>query len=153
LAQPLQQDEFAAFVERSESRLRIALVAMFGQEDGRDAAASALAYGWEHWEKVSVMDNPVGYLYRVGQSSQRQRRQVRWAPVPNDAMPHIEPGLPAAIGGLSPNQRIAVVLIHAYGWDRAEVANLIQASVSSVDTHLSRGLTKLRNSLGVEAHA
>jgi hypothetical protein len=42
-------DEFEAFVERVEARLRIALVAVFGQDGGRDAAAEALAYGWEHW--------------------------------------------------------------------------------------------------------
>jgi len=146
-------NEFEAFVERVESRLRIALVAVFGQEGGRDAAAAALAFGWEHWDDVSVMENPVGYLYRVGRSSQRKHREPLWVPVPRDTTPHIEPGLPAAIGGLSPNQRLAVVLVHAYGWDRGEVAELGSMSVSSVDTHLARGLSKLRDSLGVDTHA
>jgi len=146
-------DEFEAFVERVEARLRIALVAVFGQDGGRDAAAEALAYGWEHWGDVSVMDNPVGYLYRVGRSSQRRRKEVTWAPVPEDATPHVEPGLPTAIASLSERQRLAVVLVHAYGWDRGEVAELGGVSVSSVDTHLARGLSKLRLSLGVDAHA
>ena len=145
--------DFEAFVERVEARLRIALTALFGQDGGRDAAAASLAYGWEHWDDVSVMENPVGYLYRVGQSSQRRRREPSWVPVPTDAMPHVEPGLPAAIGGLSDRQRLAVVLVHAYGWDRVEVAELADISVSAVDTHLARGLAKLRYSLGVDAHA
>jgi RNA polymerase sigma-70 factor (ECF subfamily) len=147
------RDEFETFVERAESRLRVALVAVFGQETGRDAAAVSLAYGWEHWDEVSKLENPVGYLYRVGRSSQRRRKEPIWAAVPIDTTPDVEPGLPIAIGKLSEKQRLAVVLIHAYGWNRTEVASLAQISVSSVDTHLSRGLSKLRDSLGVEAHA
>jgi len=145
--------DFEAFVERVESKLRIALTALFGQEGGQDAAAEALAYGWEHWEKVSAMENPVGYLYRVGQTSQRRRKQPRWMPVPVDRTPHVEPGLPRAISTLSGKQRLAVILVHAYGWNRSEVAGLARISESSVDTHLARGLSKLRASLGVDIHA
>ena len=68
-------------------------------------------------------------------------------------MPDVEPGLPKAIGSLSEKQRLAVVLVHAYGWARGEVAAMTGTSVSSVDTHLARGLAKLRSSLGVETHA
>lgn len=145
--------DFEAFVERVESKLRIALTALFGQDGGQDAAAEALAYCWEHWEKVSAMENPVGYLYRVGQTSQRRRKQPRWMPVPADRTPHVEPGLPLAISTLSDKQRLAVILVHAYGWSRSEVAGLARISESSVDTHLARGLSKLRASLGVDAHA
>ena len=145
--------EFEAFVERVESRLRISLTAVFGQEAGRDAAASALAYGWEHWDRVSAMENPVGYLYRVGRSSQRRHKEPVWYDVPEESMPSIEPGLPAAIAGLSERQRLAVVLVHAYGWERGEVAKLAGMSVSSVDTHLARGLSKLRQSLKVGTDA
>jgi RNA polymerase sigma-70 factor (ECF subfamily) len=147
------RNHFEAFVERVELKLRIALTAVFGQEIGRDAAAEALAYGWEHWDQISGMENPVGYLYRVGRTSQRRRKEPIWAAVPVDVTPTVEPGLPSAIRGLSEKQRLAVVLVHAYGWDRGEVASLAHISVSSVDTHLSRGLTKLRDSLGVDAHA
>ena len=144
---------FEAFVEHAERRLRIALTAAYGQEAGRDAAATALAYGWEHWDRVSAMENPIGYLYRVGQSSQRRKKEPVWAEVPMSAMPDVEPGLPKAIGSLSEKQRLAVVLVHAYGWARGEVAAMTGTSVSSVDTHLARGLAKLRTSLGVETHA
>jgi hypothetical protein len=60
---------FTEFVEGSELRLRQALMASFGPDVGRDAAAEAFAYGWEHWDTVSGMKNPIGYLYRVGQTS------------------------------------------------------------------------------------
>ena len=147
------RSSFEAFVSNSEQRLRIALTAVYGQEDGRDAAASALAYGWEHWEKVSAMENPVGYLYRVGQSSQRRRKEPLWAEVPVGAMPNVEPGLPTAISTLSEKQRLAVVLVYGYGWARGEVAAMTGTTVSSIDTHLARGLSRLRSSLGVDSHA
>jgi len=153
LNRDLKRVEFEAFVERVELRLRVALTAVFGQEGGRDAAAESLAYAWEHWDDISGMDNPVGYLYRVGRASQRRRKEHRWVPVPVYPMPNVEPGLPSAIDKLSERQRLAVVLVHAYGWDRVEVADLARISVSSVDTHLSRGLSRLRSSLGVESHA
>ncbi len=57
--------EFDAFVADVEARLRIALTALLGPEDGRDAAAAALAYAWEEWDRVSQMANPAGYLYEA----------------------------------------------------------------------------------------
>ncbi len=47
-----------------EAELRRALTGRLGGELGREVAA--LAYGWEHWERVQGMDNPTGYLYQVG---------------------------------------------------------------------------------------
>lgn len=62
-------DAFTEFFRDVEPRLRRALVAAYGTERGREAAAEALARAWEHWADVVEMSNPVGYLYRVGQSS------------------------------------------------------------------------------------
>lgn len=147
------EEWFEAFVRAVEPRLRIALVAVFGQDRGREAAAAALAWGWEHLDQIRDMENPAGYLYRVGRSSQRERKRPVFRPVPRDEVPEVEPGLPAALATLSEKQRIAVVMVHAYGWSRHEVAELVGASLSTLDTHLERGLTKLRKSLGVMANA
>ena len=145
--------DFEAFVEGVEENLRVALIAVFGPEDGRDAAAAALAFAFEEWDRVSQMENPAGYLYRVGRSSQRRRKEPKWLPVPIETIPDVEPGLPKAMSSLSEKQRLAVVLVHAYGLDRREVAELAGLSVSALDTHLARGLSKLRRSLGAESHA
>lgn len=52
-----------------------AFVASFGLERGQEALAEAMAYAWEHWTELKEMGNPVGYLYRVGQSRSRFRRR------------------------------------------------------------------------------
>lgn len=59
-------DSFAEFVRTHERHLRQALVGLLGGELGRDAAADALEYGWRHWARVRDMENPIGYLYKVG---------------------------------------------------------------------------------------
>jgi DNA-directed RNA polymerase specialized sigma24 family protein len=143
------RSEFEAFVSATEPKLRVALAALFGQDQGRDATSAALLYAWEHWNTVSAMGNPAGYLYRVGRSSMRRHKEPRWLPVPAGGDPVIEPGLPAALAGLSEKQRLAVVLVHAYGWARRDVAELTGMSLTTLDTHLARGLARLRSSLGV----
>ena len=45
--------------------MRHALMAALGAEVGVEAASEAMAYSWEHWDRVGGMENPGGYLYRV----------------------------------------------------------------------------------------
>ena len=147
---PSLETSFTAFVREVEPRLRWALVARFGPDDGRDATAEALAYGWEHWDRIGVMENPAGYLYRVGTRSKRRRwhRPVFPSP-PHHSEPWVEPGLPAALARLSRRQRTAVVLVHSLGWTHDEVAEVMGVSVSTVRNHLARGMAKLRRFLEV----
>lgn len=139
---------FSTFVAAVEPALRRALVARYGTERGREAAAEALAYAWEHWNEVSAMTNPSGYLYRVGQSRTRPRRQrVVFDRLPvEDVL--IEPGLPSALAALSPRQRVAVVLVHGFGLTLREVADLTGLRVTTVQTHAERGLRRLRSAIG-----
>ena len=65
-------------------------------------------------------------------------------------MPDVEPGLPAAIAKLSPQQRLAVLLVHAHGWTHEEAAAALAIDVSTLRNHLRRGLLKLRTKLGVD---
>ncbi|NNF63155.1 MAG: sigma-70 family RNA polymerase sigma factor [Acidimicrobiia bacterium] len=147
-------ESFTIFVKEVEPRLRHALVASLGQEEGREATAEALAYAWEHWGRLEAMENAAGYLYRVGRSRGRPRRsRPVFDPVPSRHLPEVEPGLPDALSGLSEKQRVAVVMVHAYEWSRGEAAEVLGVSVSTLDTHLQRGLAKLRDGLGVQSHA
>ncbi len=60
---------FTDFASSAAPRLAKALVALLGFEAGHDATWEALGHGWENWEKVSEMSNPVGYLYVIGRNS------------------------------------------------------------------------------------
>jgi RNA polymerase sigma-70 factor (ECF subfamily) len=146
-------ESFTAFVADVEPRLKRALCVRFGIERGVEATADALVYGWEHWDRVRDMDNPAGYLYRVGQSRTRPRGTPRptFPALPADASPWVEPGLPAALAHLSESQRQAVWLVHGFEWTLEETASLLDVSISTVRKHLERGEKKLRRALGVPA--
>lgn len=140
---------FTTFVGEVEPRLRRALVGLRGAELGRDATAEALAWAWEHWDQVQLMDNPAGYLYRVGTSRSRARRRALLPVPPPPADRSYEPGLTPALAALSERQRSVVVLVHGCGWSYGEVAQALGIAKSSVGTHLARAMEQLRAQLGV----
>lgn len=147
--------EFTRFVKETEPRLSYAFFAAFGPEVGSEVTAEALAFAWENWPRVRTMDNPAGYLYRVGQSKARRyfRPRVCFPAVPRSSLPDIEPRLPEVLSRLTRNQRLAVVLVHGMDWTEQEVADLIGRSRSTVRTHLERGLARLRDELEVTIDA
>ena len=146
-------DSFDVFFKRAEPRLREALSATLGSDAGREAAADALSYGWENWGRVQAMDNPAGYLYVVGRDRGRKRlrrrRRPSFIPVDEQRSPWVEPGLPDALSGLPEQQRVVVMLLHCFEWTMAEVADVLQVSKSTVQTHAERGLSRLRERMGV----
>ncbi len=152
---PTTSEAFADFVREVEPKLLRALIVAVGREAGREATADSLVYAWTHWDRVSVMDNPAGYLYRVGRScAKKYRSRVVGLPVhASNPEPWIEPGLGEAINGLSERQRTAVLLIEGYGWTFQEVADLLGVSRSSVQRHVDRGMAKLRKALEVSSAA
>lgn len=144
-------DEFTGFVAAFESRLRESLIAACGGEIGRDAAAEALVYGWEHWDRVRGMENPAGYLYTVGLSRGRKKlpgNRPIFDPVQPARIPDVEPRLPEALAALSERQRTVVVLIHCFQWTQSEVGELLGLSKSTVQNHLERGMGGLRREIG-----
>jgi DNA-directed RNA polymerase specialized sigma24 family protein len=143
-----RDDEFEAFFREMEPRLRRAFVGSHGVDRAADAVAEALAWGWENWERLQTMENPAGYLYRVGRSRTRTRKRVRLPGFDVRSMPDVEPGLVPALVGLSRSQRTAVWLVHGCAWRYSEVADAMGISRSAVGTHVSRGLDSLRVAMG-----
>ena len=142
-------DEFEEFFRSVEPRLRPALVASLGPDRGRDASAEALTWAFEHWGRVLGLTSPVSYLYRVGVSRTRQRKDG-WLEPNSFRVPEVEPELAAALSELTDRQRTAVGLVSGYGWTLREVGELDDISPSTVAAHLRRGLEQLRNHLGVD---
>lgn len=139
---------FEPFVREAEPRLRRAFTLLRGDDAGRDATAEALAWAWEHWDRVQEMSNPIGYLYRVGSSRTRARRTRLPLVAPADGH-RFEPGLVPALERLPERQRTVVVLVHGCGWTHQEVADALGISRPSVGTHVSRAMTRLRREMGV----
>jgi RNA polymerase sigma-70 factor (ECF subfamily) len=150
----LDPEPFHRFVVEAERRLSVALAAAYGPDGGQEATAEAIAYLWEHRERIVGMENPIGYLYRVGQTSARRSFRSRRRIVPDPPEHHdpvIEPGLIPALRRLSKRQRQAVVLVHGYSFTQQEVADVLGITRSSVQRHLDRGLDRLKSALGVQS--
>jgi DNA-directed RNA polymerase specialized sigma24 family protein len=146
-------DDFDSFARRCGPDLRRVLVARYGLEVGVEVAADALAYAWERWERVGAMDNPTGYLVRVGQSAARRyrRRPVALPDVKPNAEPSFDPRLPRALERLSTRQRSAVMLICVHDWTYPAAAAALGVSESTLRNHVRRGLESLRRELGEDA--
>jgi DNA-directed RNA polymerase specialized sigma24 family protein len=144
--------EFEAFARDARLRLVRALAPVRG-DDALEGAAEALAYAWEHWSVIREMDNPVGYLYRVGQSRTRRRRAPLLPEPDAIGLPDVEPRLIPALLRLPDTQRTAVWLVHACQWRYAEVAEALGTSPSMVGNHVARGLARLRAELEVHTGA
>lgn len=145
-------ETFTSFVEEAEPRIRQALTAVLGSELGTEATAEALAHGWEHWDRVRAMDNPVGYLFVVGRNSARRvfRRRPVFHEPPAEASPMVEPGLVAAMRALPERQRVTVMLLYCFEWTMPEVADLLGLKKTTVQNHAERAMARLRSTLGVE---
>jgi DNA-directed RNA polymerase specialized sigma24 family protein len=146
-----ERDAFEAFVERVKPGLVQALIATYGPVDGREAAVDALSWAWEHWDRLAVVEHPVRYLYRVGQSATRRfvakPLPPRLAVSLETRFPDVDPGLLPALARLSEQQRTVVVLVHGYGWRQAEVARLLGVNASTVRDYLNRAIDRLRDEL------
>ncbi len=147
--------DFETFVAEYRTRLRAGLVAAYGPEVGAEVTAEAMAWAWSNWATLQTMSNPVGYLYRVGQSASRRhfRPQGYLPQTAATDLPRFEPGLAPALEELTEPQRVSVVLVHALGWSLQDTADVLDISVSSVRTHIQRAMTKLRTALQVNDHA
>ena len=144
-------DGFDALIEQIRAKLLPALVAKWGIEVGSDLCSDVEEYVWEHRAKVTRMENPLGYLYRVAQS--KSRSHVRWMkrttfPSRFPDIVHEDPALHdmlQMLAALTDDQRVSVMLVHAFGWPYADVAELLGVTRSVVNHHVHRGLAQLRS--------
>jgi DNA-directed RNA polymerase specialized sigma24 family protein len=144
------REEFAAFVRDVEAELRGAFLGWCGPDAAHDATAEALTWAWEHWGELQTKTNRIGFLFRVGQSRSRERKQGHLTAPADLGLPDVEPGLVPALERLPMQQRTAVWLVHGCGWTYAECAEAMEISASAVGTHVGRALESLRRALDVD---
>ena len=156
--EPIERDlGFDEFTRSVGERVRRALVAFYGVEVGTEAAAEAMSVAWQRWAEVSAMDNPAGFVFRVGQS--KARPHLRWWSR-RDMFPSTEGHVAAADGSrvdvldalrrLKPDERAAVVLVKSHGYSYREAAEMLGVSEAAVTNHVHRGLIRLRTIMEVD---
>lgn len=149
------EDRFASFVRERGPLLRRALVARYGVDIGLDATDEALLKAWRNWSQVSEMTNPVGYLFRVGQSAARphlrwrsRKASLNFPPEGLHDNTKDRTDLFDALRRLNNDQRVAVILVKAHGHTYAEAAEALGVTKAALGNYLRRGLQALRDQLG-----
>lgn len=145
-------DRFEQLLHQAQPRLWRAFVGARGIDGADEAVAEAFAWAAGSPERLVAMENPIGYLYRVGLSRTVPRKRPMLPAADHFDFPDVEPGLIPALLELSEDQRVAVWLVHACGWSYAEVALALGISRSTVGSHVSRALGALRLKLEVAYH-
>ena len=128
------------------------------EEVMQDAFISLL----ERWDRVRVMDNPTGYLYRTAfhAVSKRARRAARAlqhtigtsAPVDEFELADDRETVRRALGSLTRRQRTAVVLTELLGYPSEDAAKIMGARATTVRVLASNGRAVMRRALGEEGH-
>lgn len=158
-ALPPRRSNASVFIADAAITLRRALVARNGLERGCEAAAEAIAWAREPLDDLETMANPIGYLYRVGQSSLRRSYRLdrlRVGLLPEalvDDAHHVDSQLSDALRRLTPDQRVAVVMVHMYGFNYRDGAELTGVSEAAATNYVHRGMNRLRTLLDREDHS
>ena len=136
------------FLLDARPKLMRAFIGSLGENRADDALGAAFEWAFENWERLSVMENPVGYLYRVGSTRSTPPKVPDTLPSPTDVgIPDFEPRLVPALLKLPETQRTAVWLVHGCGWSYGDAADAMDVGESTIGTHLSRGLATLRKEM------
>jgi RNA polymerase sigma-70 factor, ECF subfamily len=152
--------QFAGFCGAHHERLVGSLGLYVGDRAvAEELAQEALARAWARWAKVREMDDPVGWVYRVGfnlaNSYWRRRlveRRARHRLLP-DAADNIVDDLTTAvmireaISQLSRRKRTVLLLRYFVDMPYADIAEVMNAPESTVKSLARRALEDLRRQL------
>ena len=147
---------FHDFYVGSRDRVGRALAMTLGDADlAADSVDEAMARAYQRWSSVSRMDNPSGWVYRVGLNLARsrirrltRRRRAtadRPADVPEPDV--LEPAILRALQALPVDHRSVVVCRLLLGWSEAETAEALDIRPGTAKSRLHRATTTLATQL------
>lgn len=146
---------FDGWYREVHAGLLSSLTVAFGDADlAGEAADEAIVRAFERWDRVSVMESPGGWTYRVAVNvarRKRRRRGVEGVLLGRDRPEQDVPG-PAGelwllVAELPQRQRIAVALRHVAGMTEAEVGKTMGITRGTVSATLRSAYQSLRNRL------
>jgi len=147
--------DFELFFRDERGRLFGSMLLITGStHEADEVVQEAFFKVWERWDRVGVMENPTGYLYRTALNAQRSayRRAVRAAKRTISPAPPEDPFTAVAardevlraLATMTPRQRTAVVLTELHGYDTDEAARAMGIRAGTVRVLVSKARAALR---------
>jgi RNA polymerase sigma-70 factor (ECF subfamily) len=120
-----------------------------------EAVDEAMARAYQRWHRVQALDNPGGWVYRVGLNWARSilRRSRRRPPVwmtsgsANGEPDAVDPIIDRALARLSVEQRAVVVCRLLIGYSEAQTADALGLRPGTVKSRLARATARLQSLL------
>lgn len=154
---PISNRSFTAFYDSAHAEIAGALsLALASAELGRDATDEAFTRAFQRWDEVGAMQNPSGWIYRVGLNWARSRLRRRRlherhrALFSQDASYWQTPAdidLWRAVARLPQDHRDVVVLRIVLDWSVEETAEVLAIAQGTVKSRLARAMKRLHDSL------
>jgi len=147
---------FEEFFVAERGRLLEALIVITANRaEAEELLQDAFVRVWERWERVSAMESPVGFLYRVSMNLYRSRlrrasvavrKSVRMRP-DRDELAEVEARDMAVrlLGELTPRERAAIVFTAYLGYTSEEAGHLLGIKASTVRVLTGRARANLRS--------
>ena len=150
------QESFEDFFLAQRGRLLEALVVITSNRaEAEELAQDAFLRLWERWDRVTAMDSPVGFLYRVSMNLYRSRarraavglrKTVRLRDDP-DELAQVETRDTAVrlLGALTPRERAALVFTAYLDYSSEEAGQLLGIKATTVRVLTARARAALRS--------
>jgi RNA polymerase sigma-70 factor, ECF subfamily len=148
---------FEDFYEASFRRLFTALCLVTGnRHEAEEIAQDAFLRVYERWDRVRNLEDPTGYLFRVGMNLFRSRyrrtllglrRELLLAPAATDELETIETHdeMVRLLQGLDPKQRAAVLLTAILDYSAEEAGRILGIRASSVRSLTTRARARMKH--------
>jgi RNA polymerase sigma-70 factor (ECF subfamily) len=148
---------FEEFYEASFRRLFTALCLVTGdRHEAEEVAQDAFVRVFERWDRVGVLEDPTGYLFRVSMNVFRSRyrraslglrRALTLAPPATDDLGAVEDRdeLVRLLHGLDPKQRAALLLTAILDYSAEEAGRMLGLRASSVRSLTTRARARMKH--------
>jgi RNA polymerase sigma factor (sigma-70 family) len=147
--------DFRTFFADEHRRLFKTLYFVTGDRtEAADLMQEAFLKVWERWDRITEVDDPVAYLFKVALNGSRTRvRSVRRAAarqVPmhlvRDEFEEVDlrEDVQRMLRGITPRQRAALLLLDLYGYGSQEAARIMGIRPSTVRALATQGRAALR---------
>jgi RNA polymerase sigma-70 factor (ECF subfamily) len=158
---PAGRDSFESFFREHYASVVRALVIVCGREaEAEELAQEAFARTFERWERVRVMETPVGYVYRTAFNVNRNRLRHHARSLRHRALstPETDPAsevetrseIRRVLAGIPASQREALVLVGWLGLDAEEAGRVLGIEAASVRGRIHRARRTINQHLGGE---